>query len=69
MPRFLNAVLHLLKRSLRGAWARTVGAVGRTNAANVEWHFAFATAIVAWCIGPAPSVQFGGQMPQMLNCV
>jgi hypothetical protein len=29
----------------------------------------FAKAIVAWCIGPASSVQLGGEMPQMLNCV
>jgi hypothetical protein len=45
----------------------TIGAVEQTNASNFEWRLAFSIAIVAWCIGPAPSMQLGGQMPQMTN--
>jgi hypothetical protein len=48
---------------------RIVGAMGWTNAANVEWLFAFAKSIVAWCIGPASLVQLWGQMSRMLNGV
>jgi hypothetical protein len=63
----LNAIQHSRYWCTQLHRRCSIGAVGRTNAANVEWCLAFAKAIVAWCIYPAPSVQLGGQMPQILN--
>jgi hypothetical protein len=67
MPRMLKGIYNLPEWSLRGASALHRRCSWRTNAANDEWRLAFAKVIVAWCIGPAPSVQLGGQMPQTLN--
>jgi hypothetical protein len=65
----LNGVGRLLKQLLHGHRLCTISAVGWIHAANVEWRLAFAKAIVAWCIDPAPSVQLGGQISRMLNGV
>jgi hypothetical protein len=69
MPQMLNGVWHLLKRPLHGALVLHRRCSWADKSSNVEWHSAFTKTIVALRIGPALSVQLGGQMPRMLNGV